>query len=112
MAKKIEVEIVGDASSLHKALGKASDSGSSFARSMGHVAKGAAFAAGAAGLGGLFLTLKTGFGEWKQHTLVAAQTAAVLKSTGGAAKVTKKEVEGLAGALMKKTGIDDEVIQS
>jgi acid phosphatase family membrane protein YuiD len=43
---------------------------------------------------------------------VAAQTAAVLKSTGGEANVTAKHVSNLATAISRKTGIDDEAIQS
>jgi hypothetical protein len=39
-------------------------------------------------------------------------TGAVLKSTGGAAKVTRKHVDDLATAISNKTGIDDEAIQS
>lgn len=43
---------------------------------------------------------------------VAAQTRAVLKSTGGVAGVTAKQVDSLASALSRKTGIDDEAIAS
>src|SRR5215471_2670396 len=43
---------------------------------------------------------------------VTAQTAAVIKSTGGAANVTAKQIDNLAGSLMRKTGIDDESIKA
>src|SRR5436190_6540345 len=43
---------------------------------------------------------------------VAKQTEAVLKSTGGAAGVSAKQIADLAGALSMKSGVDDEVIQS
>jgi hypothetical protein len=43
---------------------------------------------------------------------VAAQTAAVLKSTGGAAHVSATQVSDLATAISNKTGVDDEAIQS
>lgn len=43
---------------------------------------------------------------------VAAQTAAVIKSTGGAANVTADQVGTLADALSMKAGVDDEVIAS
>jgi acid phosphatase family membrane protein YuiD len=43
---------------------------------------------------------------------VGAQTAAVLKSTGGAANVTAKQIGALATAISNKVGIDDEAIQS
>jgi phage-related minor tail protein len=43
---------------------------------------------------------------------VMAQTNAVLKSTGGVAGVTAQQVDELANSLLRKTGIDDEAIQS
>jgi hypothetical protein len=72
-------------------------------------------AAGAAGLAlgaGLAVAAKAGFQEMAEGQKVSAQTAAVLKSTGGAAKVTSSEISRLATALSRKSGVDDEVIQS
>lgn len=43
---------------------------------------------------------------------VASQTAAVLKSTGGAAGLTADDISGLAGSLSKLTPFEDEAIQS
>jgi hypothetical protein len=43
---------------------------------------------------------------------VGAQTAAVLKSTGGAANISAAQVGNLATAISNKVGIDDEAIQS
>src|SRR3954447_5999983 len=43
---------------------------------------------------------------------VAADTSNVIKTTGGAANVSAKQVGDLAGSISKKTGIDDEQIQS
>lgn len=51
-------------------------------------------------------------GEAREANKVAAQTEAVIKSTGAAAGLTAKDFESLAGAISKKTGIDDEQIQS
>lgn len=48
----------------------------------------------------------------RESNKISAQTAAVLKSTGGAANITAKGVSNLATAISKKTGIDDEQIQS
>jgi len=42
---------------------------------------------------------------------IAAQTAAVIKSTGGAAKVSTADVDKLATSLSNLTGIDDEAIE-
>lgn len=60
----------------------------------------------------LGVAAKLGFDEFKTAQRVTAQTNAVLKSTGGVANVTTAEIQDLAGALMQKSGVDDEVIQS
>ena len=65
-----------------------------------------------AGIVGIALAARSSIKELVQQQKVMAQTGAVLKSTGGAANVTKKQVTDLSAALLKKTGIDDEVIQS
>ena len=48
----------------------------------------------------------------RESEKVAKTTEAVIKSTGGTAKVTADQVGQLAGSLAAKTGVDDEVIQS
>lgn len=78
---------------------------------MGGVAKAAGFA-GLAIAGGLGVAAKVGFDEMRQGELVTAQLEAVLKSTGGVANVTAGQVDTLASALMKKSGVDDEQIKS
>jgi hypothetical protein len=52
------------------------------------------------------------FGQFEESEKVAAQTNAVLTSTGNAANITAQEIQGLSTALSEKSGIDDEVIQS
>ena len=111
MARKLEVQIVGDASSLHKAFGKASSSSSKFGNALGKTVRAGALVAGAA-VAGLGVAVKVGFKEFQEGQKVAAQTGAVLKSTGGIANVTAKQVDTLATSLMKKSGVDDEAIQS
>jgi hypothetical protein len=72
-------------------------------------------AAGAmtAALGGaLVVEAKRAFDAFDEARKVTAQTEAVIKSTGGAAKVTALEVEKLASAIQAKTGIDDESIRT
>jgi uncharacterized protein YoxC len=116
MARKLIVEIVGDTSSLEKAFRKAGSEAKSFTEkstSMGsRLAKTGLFAGVAAGVGALGVALKAGVGEFMDSQKVAAQTAAVLKSTGSAAGVTAKQVDDLATAMLNKSGIDDEVIKS
>jgi hypothetical protein len=113
--RELRVEIIGDSRSLQKALGKASDAstgfGSKFSKA-GKVIGAAALGMGAAVGAGLFVTLKRGFDELAESQKVLAQTEAVIKSTGGAANVSAKQVEGYAESLSKMSGVDDEAIQS
>jgi hypothetical protein len=92
-----------------KDAGTKSDTFGSKVKGLGKIAVAAA---GAAGLAALVGTVKVGADELVNASKVGAQTNAVLKSTGGAAGVTAKQVNDLATALMRKSGIDDETIQS
>ncbi len=112
MAQSLKITIIGDAASYSRALKSASSATTTFGSTLAKVGKVAALATGAAGIGGLFLTLRAGTREWVETTKQAAQTAAVLKSTGGVANVTAKQVDELASSLLKKTGIDDEQIRA
>jgi hypothetical protein len=74
-----------------------------------------AFAGIAAAASGIFVGARIFKGfidEATEAQVTSAQTAAVLKSTGGAAKVTTAQIGDLANALSLKAGVDDEVIQS
>jgi len=101
----IVIPIGVDTSGLSRGLSQ----GTSGLRKFG---KMAAIVGGAAALGGLVATLKIGVDEFMGAQKVMAQTGAVLKSTGGAAKVTSKQITDLAGSIMEMSGIDDEAIQS
>lgn len=61
---------------------------------------------------GLAHAIRTGYGEMVDAQAASAQTAAVLKSTGNAAHVTKGQIEALASQLQSTTGITDDSIQS
>lgn len=106
MANKVKVEILGDASSLNRALRSAGTGSNKF-----HKALVAGAAAAGTALLGLGIAAKIGWGEFSEQAKVGAQTSAVLKSTGGAANVTKKHVNALAESLMRLSGVDDEAIQ-
>lgn len=110
MARKLTVEIIGDSSSLEKAFKQSTKSAEGFGSGLGKLAKGAAIAAGAAGVGALYVTLKAGIGDFAESQKVAAQTGAVLKSTGQAANVTAKDVDNLAQSISNYSGIDDEAV--
>jgi hypothetical protein len=112
MARTLKVEIIGDTSDLEKSLKRASAASSGLGSKLGGLGKTAALAAGTAGLGAIAFTLKTGIDEWTNQTRVAANTAAVLKATGGIANVTAKHVQELASAIEHKSGIDDEAVKT
>jgi hypothetical protein len=101
----LTVPIIADTSGLVRGLGRAQGR----LRTFGKVA---VLAAGAAGIGAMVQTLRIGTAEFMEQQKVAAQTGAVLKSTGGVANVTAKQIESLSTALMKKSGVDDEAITS
>jgi acid phosphatase family membrane protein YuiD len=73
---------------------------------------GAAGVAGAAIAGGIVLETKRAVEAFQESNKVAKQTQAVLKSTGGVANVTAREVSNLATAISRKTGVDDEAVAS
>jgi hypothetical protein len=50
--------------------------------------------------------------EAQESRRVSALTAQVIKTTGGAAKISAAQVGDLATAISNKTGVDDEAIQS
>lgn len=108
MARDLAVNITGDASSYLRALGRAQKGTSKF----GVIAKRALIGGAAAGMTALGVAAKRGWDEYNEGQAVAAQTNAVIKSTGGVANVTAKQVEALANALMLKSTFDDEAIQS
>ena len=70
-------------------------------------AAGGLLAAG--GVGGF---LRDSIAGARESNKVAAVTANAIKVTGGAAKVTARQVGDLAAAISAKTGVDDEAIQS
>jgi tail lysozyme/D-alanyl-D-alanine carboxypeptidase-like protein len=96
------------AGGMGKAEAKAKSSSKALS-SLGSAAKGAGVLLGAAGLAKGF---QSAVSEFQESVKVGGQTTAVLKSTGGAANVTAKHIQNLAASISKKSGIDDETIQS
>lgn len=97
--RKLESEVGSQTKGVGKRLG--SGFGKAFALGGGLIA--------AAGIGSL---LKDSVGEAREAQKVGALTESIIKSTGGAAKVSAKQVGDLASAISLKTGVDDEAIQS
>jgi len=116
--RKVEVSIVGDASSMVRAFRQGESAAGSFGKrsklgavGMGMLAGAAAGVTVAVGQG-LVSAFQTGIREFSEAQKVSAQTAAAIKSTGGAAGVTQKHIEDMAGSLQKQTGLQDDAIQS
>jgi 3D (Asp-Asp-Asp) domain-containing protein len=120
-SRTLNVQITGDSRDMERATRRASGELDKLAKQTSVTARvtskgfsGMSLAAHglAAGIGGV--TLGAGFlvKQFEESNKVAKQTAAVLKSTGGAAHVTAKQVSDLATQISRKTGIDDEAIQS
>lgn len=114
-----EVVVTANTSGMTHGLKSAESSFSSFASkarthtssvvgALGKVAKYGALGAFGAG----FLAFRSGFADLQQGAAAAAQTAAVLKSTGNAAHVSAGQVAQYAGAVQAKTGVDDAAVQS
>ena len=104
----VTVKIVGDVDNLKGALNDAEDR---LGKLGGSIGSGIATAAkiGGAAMAAFGVASVKAFMDAEQ---VGAQTAAVIKSTGGAAKISADQVSSLAGSLSKMSGADDEAIQS
>ena len=112
--RTLTVKIVGDSRSLERAFSRSSRATETFGqrtnRALRSFTKGLAFGGVAASVGGLAAALKVGIDEFSDAQKVAAQTGAVLRSTGGVANVTAKQIESLSESLSRQSGIDDELI--
>lgn len=117
MARNVEVKFVGNASSLTRAFGQASSGADSFSRRHPNLVRGMKLAGGAAlGLagvigGGLAVAFKQGVTSLQEHEKANARTLSVIKSTGGAAKVTAGEIASYASRLEDVTAVDDVLIK-
>ncbi len=99
-----------------KVIVKAEDQASGTLRSFGGSLSGlqgiAGKLAGIAGIAGLGLALKSSVSAFNESAQASAQLDAVLKSTGGAAGVSKIDILGLATALQSQTMFTDEAVLS
>jgi hypothetical protein len=66
----------------------------------------------AVGVGAGAVALGKMVGEARESERVGKLTESIIKSTGGAAKVSAAQVGALATSISNKTGVDDEAIQS
>jgi hypothetical protein len=75
------------------------------------LAIGAGFAAGFVGVQALTNGLRDSIAEAQEAIKVNAATAQIIKSTGGAAKVTADQVADLSQRISEQIAVDDELIQ-
>lgn len=115
--RKVEIAILADAGAMVRGFRQGQKAADEFDGSMGRVSKAvgvmdkAVIGAAAAIGGGFVLALKNGFEGLKENEQASAQTAAAIKSTGGAANVTRGQIEKLADQIEKKSGMDGLAIQ-
>ena len=111
MARKLEVEIVGDASSLNRTLKQSSDTTGKFNKHLGAL-KVAAFGAGAAVGGALVVGLKDSISAGIEAQKSQARLAVAFKNAGKAIGPYEKQI-GKAEAASRRLGFtDDEARQS
>lgn len=116
--KKLQVEIVGDSRDLERAFGKAGRAAGDFdkraSRSkkalglLGKAAGGAALAVGA----GFAATVAIGVKGLISDEKALAKVESTIKSTGGAANVSSKDVTKLAGELQSMSGVGADTIMT
>jgi len=104
---KLEQQIVGQSGQAGDKAGKAMGAGIT-----GQASTVAKSVAGVFAAVGAAKFLRGSLDEAQEAVKVGNLTNAVIKSTGGAAGVTAKQVDALAASLSKVAGIDDEVIQA
>jgi hypothetical protein len=117
VARQIKIDFLGDASDLNRATKQATGDLSGLGKHAGVVAGATAAVTSAAihavGSAARAVSgfLKTAIAEAEESAQKTKVTAALIKSTGGAAKVSAKQIGDYATNLSNITGIDDEVIQ-
>lgn len=106
------IDDIGDeARQAGRSLGRMNSASRALGSGVRSLGVGSIYAAAGGAALGLAFGVRT-YKAFDESRRIAAQTAAVIKSTGGAAGVTAKDVGDLAGSLSEKTGVDDELIQS
>jgi len=110
MASKVNINITAkdDASRAFQSVSKAASSTGDHLKTFAKAAV-LGFAGAAAGT---IAFAKGAMSAAAESEKIGKQTAAIIKATGGAAKVSAQDIGKLSEALSLKTGVDDEVIQT
>src|SRR6266536_1227743 len=101
----------GEVDHLHRSVGRASVGFKAFGGFF-RAAVGTIAAAGVVGFAAVTAEVVKSTKGWADHEAVARDTANTIRATGGAAKVTAKEVGDLADAIEAKTTKDGDAVQS
>ena len=114
--RKLTLNIIGDASSLHKALGQAEVVTGKFGSGLLNTLKngvllGVGMDLARRGIDALGSAFSGAFARIKEDQRIFAQTDAVIKSTGAAAGVSRKQIDALSASLHALSGYDDMAIQ-
>lgn len=113
--RRLELVFTGDTNALERSFRRVDSTASRADRSLSRMSTGLKRLGGAAVVaGGALVGLGAGLGlrEAIDAERVMARTENVIKTTGGAANVTAKQVQDLASSLQRQTGTADDAIQS
>lgn len=111
--RKVNVKILGDASSLQRAFKKAGSSAKTFGGSLGFIRKSlvAGGIGGALGLGGLTVGLASVARAAADAEASQAKLAQQLKASGLAGRANTKQIEALVDASSRLAAVDDEEVR-
>lgn len=113
MARKVEIQIVGDARSAVRAFNATGRAGRNFQVGIGTIAKSAVVFEGVRrAMDGVASAVRTGASEWSDQVKATAQTNAALRSTRGIANVTRSSLDRLARSIQRMAGFDDEAVKA
>lgn len=108
-SRKLEIQIVGDASGGTRALSTIEGRLGKTGRAFGKFGRAAAVGLGAIAVGGAAAVISVGRDLMNMERL-NAQTRTAIRSSGGAANVTQRQVTALAESLQAMSGIQQESI--
>lgn len=112
MSKPVVITITADTKGLKSGLGDAEKAAQKFDGTVGDLSKSLAGSAAKFGAGlALAGWIKAGTDEAIELNKVMAQSAAVVKSTGGAAGVTAKQMRDAAASIEDYSGVNEVAIQ-
>lgn len=107
--RTVKIKFDGSTRGLDRAASRGRRAMAKLGRGIATVAKGIAIGAAAAVVG-IGLAIAGGVKSLMRIEKIGAQTNAVIKSTGGAANVTRKQIDALAGSLEAMSGVEAETI--